>query len=607
MRVRLVEIRLRAGGNKVRLDHALEVESLYIGRGPDNDLCLKGLTVSLHHATIRIGDGHAYVEAAPGSEIQVNGLPTAGERLSVGDEIRIGPWLLRLLRPSGGEDIRLEYERSEHDDDTRSALDARTRLGIERGLLARRPLAWAAIGTVIVAFLMLPLVWPAARPLWTTGDLSRGHAIIENDCTACHSGSFRGVANAACTSCHVDVRRHAPADLGMAALEQMRCAACHLEHRGREVSLADQGARFCVTCHADLASTLPEAGIDDASDFEQHHPPIRLAMVVDPTSPPVRETWSPDLVERSGLSFDHGFHVSQPLWRTDDEEERLDCGSCHALEADGVSMAPVDFDRDCRRCHALDPGEAELADQLDHGPADRIREQLRTFYTNRVLEARVRDPEAPGALRRRRPGPLVSSEERTLTARWVGARVADADETLFDEACDVCHDVVGGRISAATGDWEPRAVAPVRLTRRWIEHARFAHADHATQACARCHPGAAVRDPDVPVDEEPAWARPGAIPYGLVEPTPDLEASDSASHVLIPGIATCRDCHSSEAHRGHQKVVSPCSACHDFHDHRLERMTVASPSRSATDSGAEDAPAANAGAQDVEAGEAAGG
>jgi hypothetical protein len=58
MRVNLVEIKLRSGGNRVRLEHLFEVESLYIGRGPDNDLSLQGLTVSLHHATIRIGDGH---------------------------------------------------------------------------------------------------------------------------------------------------------------------------------------------------------------------------------------------------------------------------------------------------------------------------------------------------------------------------------------------------------------------------------------------------------------------------------------------------------------------------------------------------------------------
>ena len=99
MRVRLTEIRLRPNGKKVRLDRDVEVESLFIGRGPDNDLCLKGLTVSLHHATVRIGDGRPYIEAASGTEVRVNGVPTTANRLAVSDEVRVGPWQLRLLSP----------------------------------------------------------------------------------------------------------------------------------------------------------------------------------------------------------------------------------------------------------------------------------------------------------------------------------------------------------------------------------------------------------------------------------------------------------------------------------------------------------------------------
>ena len=44
MKVRLTEVRLRPTGKKVRLDRDIEVESLFVGRGPDNDLSLKGLT-----------------------------------------------------------------------------------------------------------------------------------------------------------------------------------------------------------------------------------------------------------------------------------------------------------------------------------------------------------------------------------------------------------------------------------------------------------------------------------------------------------------------------------------------------------------------------------
>ena len=73
MKVRLTEVRLRPTGKKVRLDRDIEVESLFVGRGPDNDLSLKGLTISLHQATFRMADGRLYVEAAAGQEVNING------------------------------------------------------------------------------------------------------------------------------------------------------------------------------------------------------------------------------------------------------------------------------------------------------------------------------------------------------------------------------------------------------------------------------------------------------------------------------------------------------------------------------------------------------
>jgi hypothetical protein len=570
MRVNLVEIKLRSGGKRVRLEHLLEVESLYIGRGPDNDLSLQGLTVSLHHATIRIGDGHTYIEAAAGSEITVNGLPTSGERLAIGNEIHIGPWTLRLIDPEPGKDLRIEYEKREPDDDARTALDRRTRLGIESGLFARRPLSWLAIGIILLGFLGLPLIWPALRPVWTTGPVIRGHALIENDCASCHGGLFQRVENQACTECHVDVRRHAPANLGMSQLEEMRCADCHLEHRGRGVSLVDQGAAFCVTCHADLSKHLPNTEFEDVSSFESQHPEFQLALVVDPADLAVRTTWSEELDEDSGVEFDHNFHVSQALDGPEDEEW-LNCGNCHQVEEDGRAMQPVDFERHCRSCHEFDVGESELVGELEHGNPEQIRDQLRDFYTDQVLEARIKDRNAPPALRQRPAGRLVSGEERALSARWIGQKVAAADEMLFgDEACALCHDTTGGVVSEQTGEWVPRSVASVQVARSWIRNARFSHSAHATQACATCHPGAAVRDPDS--EEEPDWARAGSIPYGLIDDGPGISASDTSANVMIPGIQTCRECHMSPGQGGHQKVTSACSACHDFHDHTLAPM-----------------------------------
>ena len=105
MRVRITEIRLRPTGKKVRIDREVEVESLFIGRGPDNDLSLKGLTIALHQATLRLAEGRLYVEAASGHEVEVNGLVTNGERLGPGDGLRIGAWALRVLWGAAAERV----------------------------------------------------------------------------------------------------------------------------------------------------------------------------------------------------------------------------------------------------------------------------------------------------------------------------------------------------------------------------------------------------------------------------------------------------------------------------------------------------------------------
>jgi hypothetical protein len=579
MRVSLTEIKLRPGGKRVRLERAVEVESLYIGRGPDNDLSLQGLTTSLHHATIRLGDGHVYIEAAQGQEVAVNGLPTSGQRLAIGDEIHIGSWALWLQRPENAEDVRIEYELRQTDENARAALDGRTHLGIERGLFARRPLSWLSLGAILLGFLVLPMIAPAFRPLWTSGPVIRGHAIIENDCASCHNGLFRRVSNDACTDCHVDVRRHTPASLAMPGLDEMSCADCHLEHRGREVSLADQGAAYCVTCHDDLRTELPSSELEDASDFAKHHPAIRLAIVEESSEPAVRMSWPGEIEEDPGVDFDHHFHVSQAL-DGPEGEEWLGCGQCHQVEENGEGMQPVRFDRNCRRCHELDAGIPESKGQdgqlvlvLVHGDPEQIRDQLRVFFTNQVLEGRVTDPEAPQALRERLPGPLIGTRERSRSAGWIGAKVAAADEKLFGtEGCALCHRVVGGEVDNQTGGWVARTVAAVQVQDDWIRNARFSHSAHATQACSTCHPAAAVRDSEIDAVDEPRWARLGAIPYGLINERPDITVAETSAEIMIPGIATCRTCHVSAGQGGHQKVASPCSACHDFHDHTLTPM-----------------------------------
>ena len=565
MRVRLTEIRLRPTGKKVRLDRDLDLESLFIGRGPDNDLSLKGLTISLHQATLRMAEGRLYVEAAPGQEVSVNGLVSQGERLSIGDVLKIGSWELRVTEPTSlaDFDFALEYEETDRGEGERAALDARTKLGLESGAFAMRPLAWAGILLVIFLFLLLPLVWEGAQSPWNTGDVSRGHAYIEDDCQSCHSGLFRPVQNEDCMTCHHDIGRHAPAELVMAELDDASCATCHLEHRGRQVDLADLGSGFCSDCHSDLATTLPATTLRNASDFGDDHPPFQLALVTDPREEAVSVDVTPDLVEVSGLEFSHLRHVGKAVTGRGDEKQYLQCGACHQPDAGGLYMKPVVFEEHCEDCHRLDFDATAPKDAVPHGDPAEIRDRIRGFYANRVLDGDVKDPAAPRRLRLRRPGKRLTSEEADLSRRWVDGKVAAAERRFYERpgTCGLCHTLAPGEASDGG-----MGIAPVQIQDVWVPGSIFSHGSHAPFACVKCHPAAGVFDPEEDTAlARPEWSLEGAIPYELIPREPTTRVSSVSGDILIPDVAVCRDCHAGASARGGEKVPSPCSMCHPFH------------------------------------------
>jgi len=565
MRVRLTEIRLRPTGKKVRLDRDVEVESLFIGRGPDNDLSLKGLSISLHQATLRMADGRLYVEAAPGQEVNINGLVTTGERLGTGDVLRIGSWEVRVLtpEPESGADVALEYEETDRGEGERSALNDRTALGLEVGAFARRPLSWVSIGVVMVGFLVLPLIWSPAQSPWNTGDVSRGHAYIENDCQSCHSGMFQAVQNNDCMTCHHDIGRHSPPAMEMAELDDASCAGCHLEHRGRQVDLADLGSGFCSDCHADLSAEVTDTTLRNASDFGEDHPPFQLALVKDPREEAISVDVTPDLVEVSGLEFNHLRHVGKAVSGRGDSKQHLQCGACHQPDAGGLYMQPVVFEDHCQDCHQLDFDKTAPADFTPHGDPATIRSRIRGFYSNRVLNGDVKDKEAPRRLRLRRPGSRFSAEEAELSKRWVDGKVAAAERRFYERpgTCGLCHTLAPG--AASDGGM---GIEPVQVQDVWVPGSVFSHGSHAPFACVKCHPAAGVFDPEEDSAlPRPAWSQPDSIPYELIAREPTTPVSKVAGDILIPGMDVCRECHAGANVWGGEKVPSPCSMCHPFH------------------------------------------
>lgn len=97
-------------------------------------------------------------------------------------------------------------------------------------------------------------------------------------------------------------------------------------------------------------------------------------------------------------------------------------------------------------------------------------------------------------------------------------RVAGATAALFDpereRGCLLCHSMEEGEI-----------VAPA-VPESWMKKARFDHHPHRTMKCAACH---------------------------------EMARNEKASELRLPGIATCRECHTQKA------APARCTTCHAYH------------------------------------------
>ena len=583
MRAKLSWITTKRSGARAVREVFVEVERLRVGRGTDNEVQLSGLSVALDHAALTRRGLELWIEKVRGDDLRVNGRVVNGSSLDEGDVIRIGQHELRVAAPGGDADLVLEIEQMEASRGEAEALALRTKMGVARSF-PRRGLGWVAA----LAVAGLAFGWPLAvdrgagsfdrrhldeeRPQLdrsltaslSTGPVSASHSNFGDRCNACHVRAFDRVPDEACLACHADIGAHVATGASSpiarrhgGELEDSACVDCHGEHRGG-ATLATFPDSLCASCHGEDV-TAGEEGADlllRAVDFASDHPEFRPAVVLEAGSRArTRVSLAEKPKEQSGLRFPHDKHLVARL-KAPDGEVTLACTDCHAPDPRGTTMRAIQFERDCRRCHSLAFDTRYPERQALHEKPTVLGEDLFEFYATQALRGAALDEQAP-EVARRRPGRDLTEEERATVLQWVGEKTTRVLRFVLDEegVCADCHTLAreGDVISVL-----PVHLVPFEGANRWLSMATFRHDQHTSAECESCH---------------------------------DAPGAGSATALLLPGIARCRDCHGGgEPRLG--KLTSPCTQCHDFHRERYGAMRGVAPSL-----GSKTAPAATTAAE----------
>jgi hypothetical protein len=190
-------------------------------------------------------------------------------------------------------------------------------------------------------------------------------------------------------------------------------------------------------------------------------------------------------------------------------------------------MLPIRYVDQCAGCHTKDlQFDKRFPDAVPHDKPQAVHDFLLAKYKAYIAEH-------PGALREPQPlmypvparNPTEPQPVPHNNAEWVTYQVAGAERLLWNKGCKLCHSVQLERAALPE-------IAKSNIPARWLPHAQFDHDAHRMMACDSCHSGA--------------------------------RNSHDTSNVLIPGIATCRQCHKERGARV-EAAEGRCFECHEYH------------------------------------------
>ena len=439
---------------------------------------------------------------------------------------------------------------------------------------------WLSILVPLIALGWFAAQRASSQKILSSGPLSAAHAVLGKKCNVCHVttlGVFRAkVSDDACAKCH-----DAPAHHSDKVAFTVSCGSCHVEHKG-SLRLASTDEASCTQCHANLQTRggSPQY-VRVVKDFDKEHPEFAALR--------------PGFSDPGQIKLNHYAHL-RPNLAGPAGPVQMDCQDCHRLTAVGAGwpyaaplatsqntsqdnsqsspeatklpvaaadmkhsraedyMMPILYARQCAGCHAKDLQFDKRFDQAaPHDKPEVVQAFLVQKYTDyfathpgALSEAVAPERILPGKMKLPLPVPHNRQE-------WMDQQLMLADRLLFDKGCKLCHVMLAAKVmdgeqlsgndmaGKITDAKEPLpAVAKSSIPARWFQHAEFNHDSHRLLTCTACH----TRTP---------------------------ESRDTAD-ILLPGIASCRNCHEDGGPR-HDAASGRCSECHSYHDWTKEKPT----------------------------------
>ncbi len=555
-------------------------ERATIGRGSDQTIQIQDRRVPLAHSTLMLREGGLELKAEKGQNFTHNNQSSRQKTLNPGDLVEILGHEIRVMPAEGASGFVVEVEVNVSDVEP---LKDRFKTRLKQLSFPVRSLSWVMFWAILSVSLLIPaagffvgmdVVRESPLPddrQWFTGELHASHALLSDECEACHVVPFEPTRDQECLVCHGNVKQHFDtallADQGNAH-ENAECRDCHRDHNGPD-GIVRYDQKLCVDCHADLNEYgVAESELGNVTDFLEKHPPFKVSVLE--MSPD--QTWDvkrlaladSGLSESSNLKFPHDVHVSEDGIEGPDSVEILTCDSCHVVEKGGLSMKPVTMEKHCADCHQLTFDPNALDRVVPHGSPSDLLQQLEGYYayeyfqektdsegssSNVAMQPLVEQRKARRPGRRRTPqvidAPVFAQKTSGAMTREAKAavdlKVNEAAANLFErQTCTICHE-----ITQQEGE-VPWHVLPVKLTDDWMPMAEFSHDSHVSMECSGCHEAA---------------------------------SSAVASDILMPDIDNCQACHGGE--HSENLLQSTCISCHKYHLDNQAPMSSHSPVQAA--------------------------